>query len=280
MPIRPTAVGKPWARTRTVRPVLVGSTLLIASLLIASGPRPAGAEDAAGIVTKMFDSYKNIKTYEATIVTNQSGKAKEGQFGVMATQNIRFKAPNLAYSEVKQVGSGVAKGKVEANGVILNCDGKTVIQYLVSKKMYRKQAAPPTLSIYAVLAFLKVLPGPKTPNIQFALGAPTTVSGHAAYTILVKPQVPKDAPADQKQKIADAIKKVSIKFTVDKSNYHMLTFKQVNGPSSVDIDVHEHVINSALAANAFGFKLPADAKEAPAAPPASGAGAPQIGAPH
>jgi outer membrane lipoprotein-sorting protein len=263
---------RPASAARYGAAMLWSVSIAASALLLASSPYPASAagDDAPGVLTKMAGVYSNAKSFQATITSKEAGKTPDGKaFTVTATQEIRYKAPNMVYMSMRQSGTGAAAGKkpdgtpmLDSGRVVINSDGKTLVIYSETKNQYVKQNALPAIPLTEAFALLKRLPGPKSPGLSMA--SSTTVGGRAAYVIQAKPVMPPNlSPADQKKWQDAAAKAQPLKLMIDKQNYQLLSLSESAAGGSLDISFGSQAVNGNIAANAFSFAPPAGSKEAP-----------------
>ena len=273
---------RPAMTARTGAAKLWSVSFATAALLLAFSPYIASAagDTAPDILTKMGSVYSTAKSFQATITSKETGKTQDGKpFTVTATQEIRYKAPNMVFVTMKQVGTGAATGKkpdgspmLDSGRVVINSDGKTLTIYSETRNQYVKQAALPNIPLAEAFALLKRLPGPKAPGVSLA--STTTVGGRAAYVIQVTPVMPANlAPADQTKWKAAAKDAQPLKMMVDKQNYQLLGLNESAKGGSLEISFGSQTVNGSVPANAFSFTPPAGSKEAPK-PPQQPTGAP------
>lgn len=227
---------------------------------------PSLANQAGDILQQMGNTYKNAKTYQARIIQRVSGKSQQGQpFTTTITRQIRFQSPNRFLIQESAEGTGAA-AKVHGGQTVVS-DGKSMVIYAPTAKKYQRRPVPPTVSLPQLFALMRLNVMPQ-PNISSAsLLADTSVGGHPAYNIVVKPTLRGGVPAAQRAQAEAALKKAKpIHVAIEKNSNTLLLLDQTLGTSAIHIEMSGQQVNGALGDNAFNFAIPAGATEVKASP--------------
>ncbi|HZP80796.1 MAG TPA: DUF2092 domain-containing protein [Chthonomonadaceae bacterium] len=245
----------PRNRFRPASGVLMLSTLALA---LARPHTARAAEDAQSILKKMAGAYSAAKTYQGRITIKQAGKTPNGKAVTMTSkQQIKYKQPNRFFVNVSMNLTGVPNAPARNMDRIMVSDGTTVTVYMAANKQYMKQKGVPPLDLSKLL---QGLTGVNAPGAT--LLPPTTVQGHSAYVVQVKPDLshlPPNLPPAERTKLLASIK--PDKFFIDRQNYHLLRMTRSIGGSSMDVELESQVFNAAIPDTAFRFTPPAGAKE-------------------
>ena len=225
--------------------------------------------DGSAAWTKAISLYKNVKSYQATIVTKNSGTDPKTNkiVTVTKTQRVQYKSPNFFHLEISATQTGLdaktAKA-VEGNNISVYSDGKSMTVYLPSQNKFQKKAVPPSLPLYSVVqemgAFMQV-----DPKKIKQLGTSGRSQGREGmlFEILV-PAPPATADATVKKSYDEYKKTVkqSPQFIVDKQNNTFLNFAQSSSKASVSIDYSNQNFSPVFSASSFNFTPPKGAVEA------------------
>ncbi len=256
---------------------LAASRAFAVSALAATLPVTARAADSAAqdVVKKMEAVYAGAKSFDGVVTINQVGTPLAGKpSSNTIVQKIKFRAPNMFQVQMSATATGANAAKAASFGRTISSDGKTLYDYSPSLKQYRKSPAPPTVSLMQL--FRQLMPNPNAPGLTLT---PASATGHAVYTVQIKPMAPATFPptitAEQKARYLEQIKAAKpVQYTIDKQNYHLLKIYQPGTRSNITFDFSQQNVNAAVAPTAFAFTPPAGSKEFTPPPGMGAPGAP------
>jgi outer membrane lipoprotein-sorting protein len=243
---------------------LLPTTAFALTALAALAPS-SEAQTVKEILKKVEDTYGKASAYQGSLLIKRSGKGQDGKpASVTQNQQIKYKSPNFVNMQVTVTGTGAAAALASrANSTVVS-DGKNFYVYQPAQKQYMKRPAPATFPLRQLLS--AVIPGSNTPNAK--LLAPASVKGRPVFVVEIKPQMPPNLPAAQKEMFAK-VKPALV--MVDKQNFQVLQIKQSSPDGSLVIDFGPQNLKPALPGKLFAFTPPAGAKEF--VPPANTQGA-------
>ncbi len=238
--------------------------------------------DGGAAWTKAISRYKDLKSYEATIVTKNSGVDPKTNrvVSITKTQKVQYKSPNFFHIEITATQTGLdakTAKEFEGNNLSLYSDGKTMTIYKPSLKKFQKRAVPPSIPLVSIVqelgTFLNV-----NPKMLKQLPATGKSQGREGMLFeITVPAPPATADAAMKKGYEDYKKtlKQSPQFIVDKQNNNFLNFAQISTKQSVNIDYSNQNFSPAFSGSSFNFIPPKGATELKQ-PVAAPGGAPPI----
>ncbi len=246
----------------------VGASFAIGAMSLFAGASASAADTAPDVFRKMADVYNKAKSFQATVVSQQSGKAPDGKSGSLTqTEHIEFLSPNRFHITIKLSGTGSMTTKQAAQQLAnqqreIFCNGKTLFEYAPNQKMFVKRPAPPSVQIAGLVKLLQMVPPANTPGLVL-LPTGGTAQGRSTFVIESKPPPQANMKPEDRAKYDAAIKQVKQfpRFMIDKRNYTLLQYTVLGNDKSLHIDVLDQVLGGSLSPNNFAFTPPASAKE-------------------
>jgi outer membrane lipoprotein-sorting protein len=274
MLIQPAARFRAGVQIARSRPVTsLTRALLLSALTLPAALPTASAESAQDVLKKMAAVYETAKSFQGSVTQRQKGKTRDGKSATLTTtQQLHYKGPNLFHIQISATGTGAAAASASQMGITFVSDGKNIFIYRPAQKKYARQPSPPSLPLSKIL---RVIPNPATPGLS--LLSPTSVQGHAAYVVQVKPTKPPNVPPQQRAQVEAYFKTLKpTQYMIDKQNYHLLKITTAQGTNTSEIEFGPQTINGNVAPALFAFTPPAGTTEM--TPPAGG-NAPSPGLP-